>query len=242
MGLWEPFDYAVQVGTGVYFLEPYDPNKIPIVFISGAGGYPRQWKDVIAQLDRTKYQPWVYAYPSGIRLAEAARLLDGVMNELHARYHFDRVYVTAHSMGGLVARGYVQRSAHVDNERYVRLLVTMSTPWRGHAAAWMGVDLLPATVPSWNDMRVDSEYQREIFAQPLGDNVVHYLFFTHVGADYRADGADDGTVSVASQLRPEAVREAKEVLEFSCSHDAVLSSEASIAAYRRILDESDRRW
>lgn len=241
VGLWAPFDYAVQVGTGVYFLEPYDPKKIPIVFVSGAGGYPRQWKTLIAHLDRTKYQPWVYAYPSGLRLDEAARILNGVMNELQVRYRFERAYVTAHSMGGLVARGFIQRNVHQDNRYYVRLLVTMATPWLGHKAAWMGVELSPATVPSWIDMQEDSDYQKSIFAQPFGSNVAYYLFFAHVDVDYEAEGADDGTVSVASQLRSEAVREANEVLGFLGDHDAVLSSDVSLTAYTRILDQADRR-
>lgn len=241
MGLWAPFDYAVQVGTGVYFLQPYDPDKIPIVFVAGAGGYPKQWAVLIDQLDKSKYQPWVYAYPSGMRLEEAARVLNGVIEELHKRHKFQRLYVTAHSMGGLVSRGFIQRNVLQDRNDYVKLFVTMSTPWSGHAAAWMGVELSPATIPSWIDMQTNSEYQQAIFAEPLADDVWHYLFFAHLEPDYKAEDADDGTVSVVSQLRPEAVREAKEVRGFLGEHDSPLSSRESLEAYDRILQEADRR-
>lgn len=234
-GLWAPFDYLVQAGSGIYFLHPYDPKKIPVVFVAGAGGYPRQWERMIAHLDTDQYQPWLFAYPSGMRLDASVRILNGVMNELQKRYRFNCVYVVAHSMGGLVARGFIQRSFYTDHRRFVRLLVTLSTPWSGHAAAWMGVALSPVTVPSWIDMQVDSDYQRAIFAQPLGGGIPYYLFFSHLGADYRASGADDGTVSVASQLRPEAIREATEIVGLPGSHDAILTSDDSVAEFARIM-------
>jgi hypothetical protein len=66
-GLWAPSDFLREVGTGIFFLAPYDPEKIPIVFVSGAGGAPGQWAPFVAQLDRTRYQPWMFLYPSGLR-------------------------------------------------------------------------------------------------------------------------------------------------------------------------------
>jgi len=67
-GLWEPVQFLREVGGGVYFLEPFDSEKIPVVFVHGAGGYPGEWASLIHQLDRTRYQPWVFYYPSGFRL------------------------------------------------------------------------------------------------------------------------------------------------------------------------------
>ena len=39
-GLWQPVEFVRQVGAGVYFLEPYDPTKIPVLFVHGALGHP----------------------------------------------------------------------------------------------------------------------------------------------------------------------------------------------------------
>ena len=44
MGLWEPFDFLLEVGAGVYMLEPYDPSRTPVVFVHGMGGSPREFE------------------------------------------------------------------------------------------------------------------------------------------------------------------------------------------------------
>jgi hypothetical protein len=38
MGLWQPFEFLANVGIGVFLLEPYDAKRIPVLFVSGAGG------------------------------------------------------------------------------------------------------------------------------------------------------------------------------------------------------------
>ncbi len=235
LGLWAPFDFTTQVGIGVYFLAPYDPRKVPIVFVSGAGGHPREWRTLIEALDRNRYQPWVYLYPSGTRLATAARVLDDCIELLHAEYGFQRLYVTAHSMGGLVARGFIQHNAYDDRRDYVRTFVTLATPWRGHRAARLGVELAPATIPSSIDMQVDSGFQQALFARPLPPGVAHYLLYAHPDPAVPAATASDGVVSVASQLRPEAVDGARAVLGFRETHTSVLTSGTVVADYLEIL-------
>lgn len=239
VGLWAPFDFVTHVGSGVFFLQPYAADKIPILFISGADGFPRSWQTFIDSLDRERYQPWIYLYASGARLDNAALALNEAIKALQRQYGFERLYVTAHSMGGLVARGFVQKNTHEDGQRYVRLLVTLSTPWEGHRAAQLGVQYAPATIPSWIDMQVDSDYQQAIFARPLAAGVAHYLMFTYPRTDQPVDRADDGTVSVASQLRDEAVREAKLALGFRETHTSVLRSADVVSVYLRMLADAD---
>ena len=41
-GLWEPIKFLRKVGGGVFFLEPFDPEKIPVLLVHGVGGNPRQ--------------------------------------------------------------------------------------------------------------------------------------------------------------------------------------------------------
>ncbi len=55
---------------GIFFLEPFDPNKIPIIFIHGLMSSPHAWINFINNLDhdpefRRRYQPCVLFYPSG---------------------------------------------------------------------------------------------------------------------------------------------------------------------------------
>jgi len=230
MGLWRPFEFLTNVGIGVFLLEPYDPMRIPVLFVSGAGGNPWEWRSLIDALDRSRYQPWVFVYPSGQRLASSVAVLERSVAALQRENGFGRLYVTAHSMGGLLARDFIQRYAGP-----VPVFVSLVTPWRGHRAAATGVARSPAVIPSWVDMQIDSEFQRAIFARPLPAATGHYLLYAQTDPAQPFDRATDGTIAVASQLHADAVRDAREVIGFTGSHTSVLNSPAVIAAYIRIL-------
>ncbi|MEU0145458.1 alpha/beta fold hydrolase [Streptomyces sp. NPDC006288] len=62
----------------------------------------------------------------------AAELLDRHVEEICARTGHERVDVVGHSLGGLIARYYVQR---LGGDRRVRTLVTLGTPHGGTAVA-----------------------------------------------------------------------------------------------------------
>jgi triacylglycerol lipase len=67
----------------------------------------------------------------------AARLGEAI--EKLAMSGYDRVHVIGHSLGGLIARYYVQR---LGGDRYVHTLVTLATPHQGTQLAW-AAPLLP---------------------------------------------------------------------------------------------------
>lgn len=234
MGLWKPFDFIKQIGAGIYFLEPYNPNKIPILFVNGAGGYPQEWRFFFDNIDRSKYQPWIYLYPSGARLETAGRTLDMFIKSLHKRFRFSTLYVTAHSMGGLVARDFILRNRNGKHD-YVKLFVSFSTPWSGHEAAELGAKYSPTAIPSWIDLQTNSDFQKRIFAQPLGPKVHYYLFFGHKGRPSNFNGNNDGTVSMASMLRSEAQNESIGTHGFDEDHTSILLSQAVIETYNKIL-------
>ncbi|MFB4422457.1 esterase/lipase family protein [Streptomyces sp. QL37] len=62
----------------------------------------------------------------------AAELLDRHVEEICARTGHRRIDIVGHSLGGLIARYYVQR---LGGDRRVRTLVTLGTPHSGTAAA-----------------------------------------------------------------------------------------------------------
>jgi triacylglycerol lipase len=68
----------------------------------------------------------------------AARLGDAI-EELCADTGYERIHVIGHSLGGLIARYYVQR---LGGDRHVHALVTLGTPHQGTQLAW-AAPLLP---------------------------------------------------------------------------------------------------
>ena len=56
IGLWEPHRFFLEIGGGIFFLEPYDPNRMPVLFVHGANGSPRDWSYILEHLDKKRIQ------------------------------------------------------------------------------------------------------------------------------------------------------------------------------------------
>jgi pimeloyl-ACP methyl ester carboxylesterase len=234
--LWRPLDFVMNSKPGVYFLEPYDRRKVPVLFVHGINGSPANFTYLIEHLDRSRFQPWVYYYPSGVHLAAVADLLNQTMAKLEARYDFSRFAVVAHSMGGLVSRGFLLRNARTARAQRIPLYVTLSTPWEGHKAAELGIKYSPAVVRVWEDMVPGSAYQKSLFASLLPRGMAHHLVFTFKGS---ASGESaDGVVTVASQLYPQAQHEAARLYGFNDTHDGVLANKEASALLNDLLARS----
>jgi len=64
-GLWEPLTALRSEATGLFFAEPYDPDKIPILFVHGIGGTPRDLRTLIESLDRDRPPREPPRHPAG---------------------------------------------------------------------------------------------------------------------------------------------------------------------------------
>jgi pimeloyl-ACP methyl ester carboxylesterase len=234
-GLWQPLTFLREGKGGVLPLQKYDPAKIPVLFIHGSGRSPQDWRYFIEHLDRTRYQPWVYYYPSGLPLEANAVRLNTVIERLHDEYGFDRLYVTAHSMGGLVARRFIALNAAAGND-YIDLFVSLATPWGGVPFARVGVDLLPVPIPSWADLVPEGRFIRSLHEHPIPHTVRHYLFFAYQDDPGFRLASGDGVVSLESQLDQWAQARAAGVMGFNEDHMGVLTSRAAFAAYACVLE------
>jgi pimeloyl-ACP methyl ester carboxylesterase len=240
MGLWQPYQFVEQIGGGIYLLEAFDPGKTPVLFVHGANGYPQNFTYLIEHLDRDKFQPWVYMYPSGLRLDDLSTFLVRGMVELHAKYEYSKLCVVAHSMGGLVSRSFVNQVAKQESEfQVVKAFVTISTPWAGHAASQGGVDHSPAVIPSWLDMIPGSPFQTKTLEEQLPEYLDYYLLFSYRGGHSRtAGGASDGAVALASQLDYRAQKQAIKVYGFDEDHVSILDSAEVSTELNRILSRA----
>jgi hypothetical protein len=238
MGYWHPMSFLKKVGVGVYFLEKYDENKIPILFVHGALGTPKIWEYIIGNIDRGRYQPWLFYYPSGLPLEKLAIALNHIVIDLHDKYHFNELYVTAHSMGGLISRSFILKNVFDDGNDYIKLFISLSTPWAGHNAAKIGVDYAPTAVPSWYDMVPESPFIKSIYERKLPPEIKYYLFFSHKGEPSLFTANNDGSVTLESELDPRAQFSAARIFGYYEDHVSIVSSPEVLAQYNRLLSTS----
>ncbi len=222
MGLWEPYRFTKEIPMGIFFLQDYHADKIPVLFVHGISGSPVNFKEIIAAIDTDHFQPWVFYYPSGFRLELIAHYLDLVLDTLCYRYQFKRIALVAHSMGGLISRAFINRERENVRSYSINPFISISTPWAGHAAARLGVEYAPAVVPAWNDLAPGSLFLQKLFYKKLPQNMRYCLLFSFKGHSRFADGNSDGVVSIASELRPEAQEEADLMRGFNETHMGIL--------------------
>ena len=115
--LLRPEDYVLR--QGLFMLEPYDPDKIPVVMVHGLKASPLDWAEVVNDLYgepdlRSRYQFWQYMYPTGMPYLYGGMVMRSKLEA--ARVEFDpegddpamrSMVFLAHSMGGLLTRSLV---------------------------------------------------------------------------------------------------------------------------------------
>jgi len=113
---------SYQNKTGLYFLQPYDPDRIPVVFVHGLISTPFTWVETINGLQadpeiRKHYQFWVFAYPTGNPVLYSALTLREELAKVDKLYPKHRDYVlVGHSMGGLLSQAQVTNMDRADWE------------------------------------------------------------------------------------------------------------------------------
>lgn len=235
-GYWEPAGYTMDAGLGIYFLEKYDPNRIPVIFVYGAAGSPQDWTTFFKTFDRKRYQLWFYEYPSAGRLETTGGALNRGIQLLQSYYGFNQLNIVAHSMGGLVSRDAIIGN-YEDGNRYIKHFVTISSPFGGMEFAESGVKHLKNPVPSWIDMVPDSEFQQELFDFKLRGKIPYMLLYGDKSKrSIVLPAENDGTVSVESVTRKEAVADAIKVRSFDEDHVSILSNPTVIRMVGEFLD------
>ena len=101
---------------GLYFSEPYDPRKIPVVFTHGLMSGPATFANLTNRLlvdpvIRENYQFWFFGYPSGLAWTIPASRQRQALKELMQEYNprgtsreMNYIVMVGHSMGGLITR------------------------------------------------------------------------------------------------------------------------------------------
>ncbi len=107
-GLFKPQEF--QGAARLARLEPFDPDKTPVLLIHGLGNSPAIWAPLIEALRadrsiRRNYQFWFYAYPSGLPYPLSAAELRRQLALIRKEYPQQKdAVVIGHSMGGMISR------------------------------------------------------------------------------------------------------------------------------------------
>lgn len=126
-----PFDYLTYMlkpeetrqMQGLYMLEPFRDDRIPVVLVHGLMSNIRTWMQMINTLQsdpvlRKYYQFWGFTYSSGNPVLFSAKMLREDLQLEAERLSasgrpttmFSRMVLVGHSMGGLVAKTMVMNS------------------------------------------------------------------------------------------------------------------------------------
>lgn len=108
-------DKAKQI-AGLYMLQPYQPDRIPVLMVHGLLSSPMTWMEALNDLRsmpeiRDRYQFWFYLYPTGESFWESAAdlreelaAMRRILDPQHQTGELDQMVVIGHSMGGLISR------------------------------------------------------------------------------------------------------------------------------------------
>jgi len=108
--------------TGIFLADPYQPGKIPVVFVHGLMSSPGGWANALNELRgdpelRKRYQFWMFFYSTGNPILESAARLRESLHAIRTELDpsggdpaLDHMLVIGHSMGGILSRLMVSRS------------------------------------------------------------------------------------------------------------------------------------
>jgi pimeloyl-ACP methyl ester carboxylesterase len=228
-GWWNPTSFMKAFGAYIYFMEEYDSKKIPVLFVHGAEGSPQNWVYFLMRLDRKRYQPWFFYYPAGIHLSLSSQLLYDELMELHAKYGFKKMCIVAHSIGGLVTRSLLTTYKFDKQNNFIKVYITLATPWSGFEMADASQKYQHKSLPSWMDIGAQSIFIRRTMNAKLPRNVHCYLFY----------GKND-QVCEGRALDDRAVSDSKEIFSFDCDHNSILTDRNVFKKFNKLLQKEFR--
>jgi pimeloyl-ACP methyl ester carboxylesterase len=239
LGVYKPNQFLARTQSWVYAVGPPDFKKTQVVLVHGIDGTPRDFREIVAKLDRSRYQIWLFFYPSGLGLDQLGLFLARVVAILAKRAEQPdlQLALVAHSMGGLVGRRAVNELCRSGRPPYLKIYVSFDTPYGGIEAVVGAEKRGQALVPSWRDIASDSDFLKRLHEAPLPQDLPFHLFFGWGTSNAHGPRpAGDGTIRLPSQLDPRAQAVATKMTGFGQTHVGILADPDAIAALSRSLE------
>lgn len=238
LGMYDPASFTEKIPTMFYALEEDLAYKIPVVFVHGIGGSSRAFLPIIDRLDKTRYKPWFFYYPSGGDLEQLGDLFYQIfLSGKVAHLEKMPMIIVAHSMGGLIVREALNSYGNQSAENSVSLFITIATPFGGHPAAETGEKHGLMVLPAWRDVNPSSPFLKNIYRRPLPASLNHQLIYAYKNPGMlKISENSDGVVPLSSQLQPTAQKQSQKQFGFNSSHTGILANEEMITY---VLDQME---
>ncbi len=235
LGLYDPAAFLEQAPTMFYALEEVIGYKIPVIFVHGIGGSAREFDLLVSQLDRTRFTPWFFYYPSGGDLNQISQLFYNVFLSGNTIPSDEKVpvVIVAHSMGGIVVREALNLLS-ADQAGPSIEFISLAAPFGGHPSSQFDDDSDLLILPSWRDLNPDGEFIQQLTREPLPKRARHHLFYAYQNRNKIKFGDNsDGVVPLSSQLVPEVQAQSSRQLGLNATHTSILKDPL---ATRAVMD------
>ena len=238
LGFFDPRKFLDRAPLMFYALEEQQERKIPVLFVHGIRGGAGDFASIVEKLDRTRYQPWFFHYPSGAELSQLSDTFYSLfLSGKVVRTGEAPLVIVAHSMGGLIVRDALNRCTGAAGENKVARLVTIASPMGGLATAGGAADGV-LVIRSWRDLDPDSPFIAALHRRPLPSGLAYFLVFAYANNQKVKVGENsDGVVSIASQLDRAAQAEATAQFGFNETHTGVLRDSEAIGRVLAVVGE-----
>lgn len=230
-GLYYPQSFRQKTKSIYRLVSKPKKGNIPVVFVHGMGGTPRDWKYLLEHLDLEHYTPYLLYYASGEDFSKLAAMYNAWIIS-------DRIFeegpgvVIAHSFGGVLVRDAINLMSE-KQKKHNSLFISLASPFGGDAKASEGVQNAPYVIPAWRSIADDGDFIKALYRNRLNEHLEFDLIFA-----YDNDGSGpsgDGRVPLEKQLRSEAQEEARNIRGFKENHFSILNSEETAAYIDTLL-------
>ncbi|HEY1922391.1 MAG TPA: hypothetical protein VGG44_06470 [Tepidisphaeraceae bacterium] len=189
-GVEEPDAVARQKARlGLHLPNAVDSHRSLVVLVNGLDGDRGCCSDLAELLNRAGFQTAYFGYRTERPLEESSAVFSREMRLLGERYPTMRIDLVTESMGGLIARKYVEGPEYAGGvDRFILIAPPNGgstwTPWAfvlklkvnawkwGHDPDWSPVWMITEGIcQSARELKPDSEFLDELNSQPRRDRV-----------------------------------------------------------------------